>query len=95
VGVNREHKIMNTIVINILGFVAAILTTCGFIPQLIKIIKTKSVKDISFEMFAMFLAGVTCWLIYGVLIKSPPVIVANFASMLMNITILVYKLKYE
>ena len=84
---------MNTI--DILGFIAAILTTCGFIPQLIKIIKTKSVKDVSFGMFAMFLAGVICWMIYGILIKSPPVIIANFASMIMNITILIYKLKYE
>lgn len=86
---------MNTIIINALGFIAAILTTCGFIPQLIKIIKTKSVQDISFDMFAMFLAGVICWLIYGILIKSPPVIIANFVSMLMNITILCYKIKYD
>ncbi|OGH97267.1 MAG: hypothetical protein A2039_02960 [Candidatus Melainabacteria bacterium GWA2_34_9] len=86
---------MNTTIIDILGFIAAILTTCGFIPQLVKIIKTKSVNDISFEMFAMFLAGVTCWLIYGILIKSPPVIIANFASILMNGTIIGYKLKYR
>lgn len=86
---------MNTTIINILGFIAAILTTSGFIPQLLKIIKTKSVKDISFEMFAMFLAGVTCWFIYGLLIKSPPVIAANLASMIMNITIIIYKIKYD
>lgn len=86
---------MNTTIIDILGFIAAILTTCGFIPQLVKIIKTKSVNDISFEMFAMFLAGVTCWLIYGILIKSSPVIIANFASILMNGTIIGYKLKYR
>lgn len=86
---------MNTIIINALGFIAAILTTCGFIPQLVKIIKTKSVQDISFDMFAMFLAGVICWLIYGILIKSPPVIIANFASMLMNGIILAYKIKYD
>lgn len=84
---------MNTI--NILGFIAAILTTSGFVPQLIKIIKTKSVNDISFSMFAMFLAGVTCWLAYGILIKSLPIIIANFASMVMNMTILGYKLRYE
>jgi len=82
-------------IVNILGFIAAILTTCSFIPQLLKIIKTKSVKDISFEMFAMFLAGVTCWFFYGLLIKSPPVIIANFISIIMNITILIYKIKYE
>jgi len=81
-------------IINILGFIATILTTCGFIPQLVKIIKTKSVKDISFNMFALFLAGGACWLIYGILIKSPPVIIANFASILMNSIILVYKFKY-
>jgi len=86
---------MNSTFINSLGFIAAILTTGGLIPQLIKIIKTKSVADISFEMFVMFLVGVTCWFIYGILIKSPPVIAANFISMLVNSTILYYKFKYE
>ena len=86
---------MNTTIIDILGFIAAILTTFGFIPQLIKIIKTKSVKDISFGMFAMFFAGGSCWFIYGIFIKSPPVIIANLASMLMNGTIIGYKIKYN
>jgi len=86
---------MNMLIINILGFIAAILSTFGFLPQLIKIIKTKSVKDISFGMFAMFFAGGSCWFIYGIFINSTPVIIANFASMLMNGTIIGYKIKYN
>lgn len=80
---------------DIFGLTAATLTTGSFIPQLYKIVKTKSTKDISVGMFAMFLAGVICWEIYGIMIKSLPVIVANIASMIMNITIILYKIKYK
>ena len=81
--------------INILGLVAATFSASGFIPQLIKIVKTKLTKDISFTMFTLFLAGVICWLIYGILIHSMPIIISNIVSMIMNITIIVYKLKYK
>lgn len=85
---------MNAVITNFLGFTAAILTTLALVPQLVKIIKTKSVNDISLGMFSMFFIGVTLWLVYGLLIKSPPLIVANFVSMIMNMAILAYKFKY-
>jgi len=86
---------MNVIIIDTMGFIAAFLTTSAFVPQVVKIVKTKSVKDISLPMFAMFFGGVSCWMIYGLLIKSPPVIIANFLSIIMNATIIIYKLKYN
>jgi len=81
--------------INILGLMAAFFSASGFIPQLIKIVNTKLTKDISFSMFSLFLAGVICWLIYGILINSMPIIISNVISMIMNITIIIYKLKYK
>lgn len=81
--------------INILGIIAAIFTTSSLIPQLIQIIKTKSTKGVSFSMFALFLGGLFFWLIYGILIKSFPIIISNVTSMIIDIIILVYKFKYK
>lgn len=86
---------MDIIIANIFGMAAAILTTSCFIPQLIKIIKTKQTKDLSLSMYLMFFAGVACWEIYGILFKAPPVIIANFIGMIMNATIIYYKIKYK
>ena len=83
------------LIANVFGTVAAIFTTGCFIPQLVKIIKTKQTGDLSLEMYLMFTAGITCWEIYGILIKAPPVIISNFLSILMNGTIIFYKLKYK
>lgn len=81
--------------ITILGLFAGILTTCSFIPQVIKVIKTKSTKDISLWMFIMFSTGVFCWLSYGFLINDLPVIAANAITFVLTIIILYYKIKYK
>jgi len=86
---------MNQMIIDGIGFVAAFLTTSAFVPQVVQVVKTKSVKDISLPMFALFLGGVASWMTYGLLIKSPPVIIANLLGMIMNTIIIVYKIKYD
>lgn len=78
-----------------LGFSAAILTTVAFIPQVIKIWKTKSTKDISLGMFSMFCLGVFLWLIYGFIIHALPVILANATIFILAFTILIFKIKYK
>lgn len=79
----------------IIGFIAAILTTGAFLPQAIKIIKTKKTEDISLIMYSILTAGVFLWLIYGILIKSLPVIVANGITFVFVLTILILKMKYN
>jgi len=78
-----------------IGFLAAILTTIAFMPQAIKIYKTNSVKDISLTMWFIFSVGVFLWLIYGILIMSLPVILANIVTLVLSLFILFFKIKYS
>lgn len=73
--------------IEILGFVAGSLTTIAFLPQLIKIIKTKEVKDLSLFMYLIFCFGVALWLIYGIYHKSLPIIIFNAITFFLNFII--------
>lgn len=80
--------------IDILGFVAAILTTIAFLPQVYKTYKFKSVKDISLTMYAILLTGVLLWMVYGILISSWPIILANGLTALLLILMLLMKWRY-
>ena len=59
--------------VTVLGLFAGSLTTIAFLPQVIKTWRTRSTKDISLEMFAIFCSGVLLWIIYGSLVKDIPV----------------------
>jgi len=78
----------------ILGLLAAFLTTFAFLPQSIKTIRTKHTKDLSFTMLIMIDAGLVCWLSYGILISSIPVIAANTVSIVLITIILIMKIRY-
>ena len=82
-------------IVSIFGYLAAILTTLSFLPQAIKTIREKNTEGISFIMYSMFTAGVLLWLIYGLFIKDIPIIVANFITLILALTILVLKVKYS
>ena len=81
--------------IEILGFVAAFLTTASFIPQALKVIKTKHTHDLSLYMYSMFFVGVCLWLVYGIMLKSTPIILANLVTLVFSGIILVMKIKYK
>lgn len=83
------------IIANTFGMTAAILTTTCFIPQLTKIVKTKQTRDLSLGMYLMFTAGIICWEIYGIILKAPPIIIANLLGIIMNSIIIFYKIKYK
>ncbi len=78
----------------LLGYAAGALTTIAFVPQVIRTWKTKSAKDISLGMFVTFCLGVLLWLVYGIMLRSLPVIIANAAVLALSTVILVMKLKY-
>jgi len=82
-------------IISYIGFFAGFCTTMAFVPQAIKAWKTKSTKDISLLMFLIFITGVVFWLIYGILISQLPLIVANAITLILAISILVAKIKYD
>jgi len=64
----------------LIGSGAALLTMFGFVPQIIKIQKTKSVEDVSLHMLLQFALGMLLWLLYGIHINDGILIVANAVS---------------
>jgi MtN3 and saliva related transmembrane protein len=79
----------------ILGYLAGALTTLAFLPQLIKVWKSKSTHDISLVMFIVICTGISLWLIYGILINSLPIILANIVTLAIAGMILLLKIKYR
>lgn len=77
-----------------IGYVAAILTTLSFVPQAIKIIRSKDTRGISLGMYAVFTVGVAFWLAYGVVLGSWPMILSNIVTFALAVTILGLKLRY-
>jgi MtN3 and saliva related transmembrane protein len=77
-----------------IGLLAAMGTTLSFLPQALKIIKTKDTKSISLSMYILFVSGVFLWLIYGVLRQDVPVIIANAVTLILASLILYFKIKY-
>ena len=80
---------------NLIGFIAGICTTVSFIPQAVKIYRTKKTSDISLGMFILMSTGVALWIAYGFLINSAPVIIANAVTLMLAAYILVMKVKLE
>jgi MtN3 and saliva related transmembrane protein len=78
----------------ILGLVGGALTTFGYVPQLVRILKLKSAREISLPFTLSFLAGATCWLAYGALLNLMPVILWNSAGIIFLTMLLFGKLKY-
>ena len=68
---------MDPAFIEVVGTLAAVLTTTAFFPQAIKIIRTRETGGLSLSMYLMLVSGVAMWLFYGLLIGSRPLIVAN------------------
>jgi len=82
-------------IVTIIGLVAAALTTWSFLPQVIKTIRTKKTEDISLAMFLVLSVGLFIWLVYGLLIKDLPLIIANLISFILTAIILFFKIKYH
>ena len=78
----------------ILGVTAGTLTTVAFIPQLAKVLKSRSTGDLSWGMVLTFTIGVFLWLIYGIWIDSLPVILANAVTLFLQLGIVSLKIKY-
>lgn len=78
-----------------IGFFAAICTTVAFIPQVIKVYKSKHTKDISLGMFLFLNLGFILWICYGLMIKSYPVVIANAVTIILASYILITKIKLD
>jgi len=80
--------------ITFVGLAAAFCTTVAFLPQVVKTWRTRSTKDISLVMFVVFTTGIFLWLVYGVLLRDVPLIVANGTTFVLSATILYFKLRH-
>ncbi len=79
----------------LVGSAAALLTMFGFVPQILKIYRTESVKDVSFYMLFQFTIGIFLWLLYGVYIQDKILIISNAVSFLTLIAALGLYFKYR
>lgn len=79
----------------ILGIMAGMLTTISFIPQVIKIYRSKDAKDLSMTTFCIFSCGVFLWLVYGILANEWPIILANGVTLILIFMIIAMKIRYR
>lgn len=81
--------------IDLIGYVAATLTTLAFIPQVLHTWRTRSTQGISLGMYAIFTSGLVLWLAYGILLGAWPIIIANTITLALAISILAMKIFYR
>ena len=79
----------------IIGLIAASLTTAAFVPQVYKTWKTKSVDELSLTMYLVFFTGIVLWVTYGIFINSLSIILANTITGLLVLLLIYFKLKYK
>lgn len=82
-------------IFDILGILAAIITTAAFLPQVYKTWKTKDTKALSLTMYISFFIGVSLWIVYGFYLKSIPIIIANVITALSALILIRLKFKYK
>ncbi len=81
--------------IDLIGYLAACLTTAAFVPQALLTWRSRRADGVSTTMYLVLLSGVLLWLYYGVLISSLPIIIANTITFVLASFILVMKLAYR
>jgi MtN3 and saliva related transmembrane protein len=67
----------------------------AFVPQLLRVVKLRSAREISLGTFLLFSIGVALWLLYGLYTGSKPVIASNLVTLALSLSILVLKLRYD
>jgi MtN3 and saliva related transmembrane protein len=80
--------------ISIIGTTGSTLTTVCQIPQLVKIWKTRHTKDLSLATYLVLSLGVAIWIVYGILLKAPPVYISNIATFILVFSIVIFKIRY-
>ena len=86
---------MTSTVADIVGYIAACMTTSAFIPQAWMTWKRKHAEGVSLGMYVILVSGIILWLAYGVLLHAWPIIIANAITLLLALFILVMKLIYK
>ncbi len=79
--------------IDIIGALAAFLTTASFLPQVIKTLRDRDTKGISLLMYVCFVSGVFLWMVFGLLLEKMVLVIANFITFILAGAVLVIKLR--
>jgi len=83
-----------TFLIELIGYFAGFMTTIALLPQALKSWKSKNTKDVSLRWISILTTGVILWLIYGFLIGSWPLFIANVATLVLALAVLTLKLRH-
>ena len=79
----------------IMGLIAALLTTASFVPQVYKTWKSKSADSLSLTMYIVFFIGVLLWLLYGIHLNSLAMIIANSITAVLALMLIFFKFRYK
>lgn len=77
-----------------LGTVAGFFTTIAFLPQVLKVWRSRSARDISLGMYAILLVGIVCWVAYGWILSIWPVIIANGVTLVLVALVIAMKVRW-
>ncbi len=77
-----------------LGTLAAFCTTIAYLPQVLKVWRSRSARDISMGMYAILTVGILCWLAYGWLLAIWPIIIANILTLVLVAIVIAMKLRW-
>ncbi|NJI72622.1 SemiSWEET transporter [Sphingobacterium kitahiroshimense] len=80
---------------NLIGITAGILTSISMLPQLLKVIKEKTVEDLSLPMIIILITGLSLWVWYGIIKNELPIIISNAFAVLVNLFLLSYYLRFK
>ncbi len=86
--------VIGSLYVELLGGAAAMLTTLCWLPQTLKAVRSRDTASLSLTTFGAFVVGIFLWMIYGILIGSWPVILANVFTLMLNGIIVVQKLRH-
>jgi MtN3 and saliva related transmembrane protein len=81
--------------VTVLGLFAGALTTLSFLPQVVRTMRTRSARDLSWTWIVMMTAGITAWCVYGALRTDVPVIIANGITLVLVSALAVLKARHE
>lgn len=81
--------------IQITGLAAGICTATSMLPQIFKTLKEKKAEDVSLKMLLVLMTGIILWIIYGIQRNDMPIIATNSFSLLVNITMIVLRIRYK
>lgn len=77
---------------DVIGYLAATMTTLSFLPQAVLTLKTRDTDSLSLGMYSLFTAGVLLWLVYGIYLTNPAIIIANAITFVLASIILGFKI---